>query len=549
MKAVLLLKAGLFLSGALAFVLCGCDGLAVDPQPSPPKKPEAANAIPKVIKAETGAPQAENPVPLAVRRADYAITKIQLERAQELLENEVGPDAARARARLSIYRADCEGALSHLASTAAREARGGEELFDLASRCTGATAGAVIIEDEKAGVWLRIQDEADRVLVPLLTDVAVRARAALEKDLGVLMPRPLRIDLVRDLFSLSAVSGLPVESAETTGTVAIARWGRVTMVSPRAMSRGFPWADTLAHEITHLLLSRATADRAPLWLQEGIAKREEHRWRDAQAFDNVPDFAEEAFKAQINGKSVGVDSIGPSIAMLPSAEAASIAFAEVTAYMDFWIAQNGPHALSLLLRELEVAPDAESAMRGVSGYGVAEWQLLWRSSLEDRFVRPEISEETLPSERLGPRALGRVLRLTELLTVEGFAAEGAELGAPELDRASHSAAYRFLVGRAALLSGRDDADLLLGRLEDVDGPHAGWLALYGANNWASSSHLGAESFFEQSVGLDPLLPEVACRGKILVGNNLTADADVSLLAKAERDLCEHTKTLPVRGAR
>jgi hypothetical protein len=44
----------------------------------------------------------------------------------------------------------------------------------------------------------------------LLTDVAVRARAALEKDLGVEMPRPLRIDLVRDLFSLSAVSGLPV---------------------------------------------------------------------------------------------------------------------------------------------------------------------------------------------------------------------------------------------------------------------------------------------------------------------------------------------------
>jgi hypothetical protein len=108
-----------------------------------------------------------------------------------------------------------------LASTAAREARGAAELFDLASRCRGATAGALIVEDDKAGVWLRIQDEADKVLAPLLTDVAVRARAALEKDLGVVMPRPLRIDLVRDLFSLSAVSGLPVESAETTGTVAI----------------------------------------------------------------------------------------------------------------------------------------------------------------------------------------------------------------------------------------------------------------------------------------------------------------------------------------
>lgn len=552
-----LLGSVLLRSALLLSVLFGCDGSKTPPRAKEAKEESAEKAPEEAKKAAAGpfvepkvaAAGGENPVPFAVRRADYAITKILLDKAEELLEGEVGPDAARARARLAIYRADCEGALSHLASSSAREARGADELFDLATRCTGATAGGLIVEDEKAGVWLRIQDEADRVLVPLLVDVAVRARVRLEKDLGVVMPRPLRIDLVRDLFSLSAVSGLPVEAAETTGTVAIARWGRVTMVSPRAMTRGFPWADTLAHEITHLLLSRATADRAPLWLQEGIAKREEHRWREEQAFDHVPDFAKEAFKAQVSGKSVGVDAIGPSIAMLPSAEAASIAFAEVTAYMEYWIEKNGPHALSLLLRELEVAPDAEAAMRGVSGYGVSEWQLLWRKALEEKFARPDISEESEASERLGPRALARVMRLTELLTVEGFAAEGAEIAAPELDRASHSAAYRFLAGRAALLSGREDADLLLGGLKEVEGPHAGWLALYGATNWEESSHLGAERFFEQAVGLDPLLPEVACRGKILVGNEPTAGSDVSLLEGADHELCAHTRALPVRGAR
>ncbi len=494
-------------------------------------------------------PGEESPIPLAVRRADYAITKLQLERAQNLLSGEVGPDAARARARLSIYRADCEGALSHLASSAAKKAKGAAELFELASRCTGATAGAVIVENDEAGVWLRIQDRADEVLVPLLTEVAVRSREALERDLGVQLPRPLRIDLVRDLFSLSAVSGLPVDSAETTGTVAIARWGRVTMVSPRAMSRGFPWADTLAHEVTHLLLSRATADRAPLWLQEGIAKREERRWRKEQAFDDAIDFAKEAYQAQLEGKSVGVDAIGPSIAMLPSAEAASIAFSEVTAYMEYWIKENGPHALSLLLRELEVAPDAESAMRSVSGYGVAEWQLLWRDDLGQRYAAPELSEENEPSEQLGPRSLGRVLRLTELLTVEGHSEVAAELAAPEMDRAAHSAVYRFLVGRAALLAERDDAELLLGTLDDVQGPHGGWLALYGATQWSGASNLEAEQLFAQAIGLDPLLPEVACRGKILVGNKPTRGSDVSTLPVTERALCEHAMGLPVRGAR
>src|SRR5690606_7928550 len=109
---------------------------------------------------------------------------------------------------------------------------------------------------------------------------------------------------------LSAVSGLPLEAAETTGTVAVARWGRVTMVSPRAMQRGFPWADTLAHEITHLLISRATADRAPLWLQEGVAKREEQRWRPAHAFDDEEDFSERAYQAQVSGSAIGIDRLG-----------------------------------------------------------------------------------------------------------------------------------------------------------------------------------------------------------------------------------------------
>src|SRR6185503_2655837 len=92
-----------------------------------------------------------------------------------------------------------------------------------------------------------LQDEEDRVLVPLLSDVAVRARAAIERDLGVIMPRPLRIDLVRDLFSLSAVSGLPLKAAETTGTVAVAR------------SAGFPGR---THSRTRSRTSRSPARHA-----------------------------------------------------------------------------------------------------------------------------------------------------------------------------------------------------------------------------------------------------------------------------------------------
>lgn len=535
-------------------------GLCAGCGESPAKKPISTVEKPVSKGAENQPSERDVPVlgdpeslaPLAVRRADYAITKIELAKAATLLDGEVGPDAARARARLSIYQADCEGALAHLASAAAQKAKGADQLLDLATRCKGATVGGIVFDNQETGVWLRIQDEADRVLVPLLMEVAARARTGLEKDLGVDLPRPLRIDLVRDLFSLSAVSGLPLEAAETTGTVAVARWGRVTMVSPRAMQRGFPWADTLAHEITHLLLSRASADRAPLWLQEGIAKREENRWRVAYPFDDEPDFSKRAFEAEVAGKSVGVDAIGPSIAMLPSAEAASIAFAEVTSYMDFWIQKNGPRALSLLLRELEVAEDAEAAMRGVSGFDVAEWQLIWREDLQKRYsVAPETREEEPENDSLGPSALARSLRLAELLTLEGFPSEAAEISSPDLDRAAHVAALRFMVGRAALLADREDASDLLGTLEDVRGPDAGWLALRSRQMQMNQTDPLAEKILAQAREQDPLLPEVACEGLPWVGKATTnaGQAQVAPEDQSWADLCAHTRELPVRGSR
>ena len=272
-----------------------------------------------------------------------AITELDVERGRELLEktDSTSPTFAFERARLAIYLGDCDTAAAVLASAELSATPEGGGLFELSKSCARATAGAVVHDDRDAGVWIRLQDEADRALVPFIVDVAVRARKQIEIDLGTELPRPLRIDLVRDLFTLSAISGLPVTAAETTGTVAVARWGRVTMISPRTTHLGYPWEDTLAHEIAHLALSRATRDRAPLWLQEGIAKREETRWRSPRPLDSTPPADSVARAAILSGRSVGVDKLGPSIAMLPTPEAAATAFSEVTSFVAYWVSESG----------------------------------------------------------------------------------------------------------------------------------------------------------------------------------------------------------------
>lgn len=480
-----------------------------------------------------------------VALAEDATTRLDVEMAAGLLEGTTGPRALVAKARLALYQADCAGALAHLPRALIEKEKLAAELAALATSCQGATAGAAVFEDRERGVWIRYQDEADAAIAPLLVPVIERARAAIGVVLGVDLPRPLRLDLVRDLFSLSAVSGLPIDAAETTGTVAVARWGRVTMLSPRAVREGYPWADTLAHELTHLLLSRSSADRAPLWLQEGVAKRLEERWRDVRPFDGDPDPDDVALSAARAGRSVGVTQLGPSIAMLPSADAARIAFAEVASFMGYWMERNGPRALPLLLRDLRVASDADGAMRSVSGLGISDWELLWRQHLEGEGPSAAVSEpEALDSLEFGPRALSRALRASELLYNAGHLAESSERARGDLEWAPHVAALRFAAVRGLPDSAEPERQRALGTVEDVDGPYGGWLALLARELGRGESRPEAEQLRQQALHLDPFLPEVACSG---------GAPDVPSQPPGggalPQTLCDQVRGLPPRGSR
>ena len=78
------------------------------------------------------------------------------------------------------------------------------------------------------------------------------------------------------------------------------------------------------------------ARRAPLWLQEGVAKREEIRWRAPGPFDDRPSPDAVVQRGLELNLGLPLDKLGPSIAMLPSADAAMVAFAEVTSFVRYY---------------------------------------------------------------------------------------------------------------------------------------------------------------------------------------------------------------------
>jgi hypothetical protein len=447
-----------------------------------------------------------------------AIVELDIDRARKLLtERSNSPALPLERARLALYTGDCDSAAAVLSSPSVRSTREGADLLQLATSCAKATAGALIVKDDEAGVVVRLQDARDKPLVPFIVRVSTEARRAMSRDLGVELPRPLRIDLVRDIFSLSAVTGLPVVAAETTGTLAVARWGRVTMISPRATRLGYGWEDTLAHEITHLALARATRDRAPLWLQEGVAKREETRWRAARPGDGEPSADSVTYHALQSGRSVGIDKLGPSIAMLPTPEAASIAYAEVQSFVNYWIQQNGDAALRLLFADLKGinAPTADAALRSVSGYTLAEWNVKWR----DHVTRtpPDAGKVRHAQIESGNgQSLARWLRLADLFQGrKNYAAASAAIE-PALDVAGDLAQVRWRAARAALADQRTEkAREVLGGVSDIDMLHGAWFALRGRLLERDGAEAEAKSAYALGLSVDPLFHEVACQGRRL----------------------------------
>jgi hypothetical protein len=475
-----------------------------------------------------------------------SITEMDVARARRLAEEyQRGPLSVAEshrlgveRARLGLYVGDCDAAEAIL-TTLPPEQDQVVGLLDLARRCAGAVAAARVVEDESRGIWVRLQDADDEPLVPYLLDVADQAREAVRVDLGVELPRPLRIDVVRDLFSLSAVSGLPLEAAETTGTVAVARWGRVTLLSPRASRHGYPWEDTLAHELVHLGLSRATRDFAPLWLQEGVAKRQEQRWRPPRPFDDSGEHDNIAERALASGRSVGVDNLGPSIAMLPSADAASIAFSEVTSFINFWIARNGRGAFRLLLADLKglAQRDPDAALRSVTGSGLKEWIARWQDYLRTDVAAAapvadaaaaagEPARDTsappgaAPAAPAAPSAPApapdmRAVRLGDLLLRGQHFKAAARLFGEALSAAPRVSALRFRASEAELAANHPDAAReRLGRVEELDGPHAGWFALKGRFDSEAGDRDGAEKASQMASSLDPWSELVACEGHL-----------------------------------
>jgi hypothetical protein len=269
--------------------------------------------------------------------------------------------------------------------------RGADEwkaLRDLVAATQRATAG--FVSTESTHFVFAYAPGKEAVLVPYASEALEQAWRVLGEDLGYRPPTEhrIRIEIYSDIASLAQVSTLSEREIRASGTIALCKFNRLMIVSPRALERGYPWIDTLVHEFTHFIVSRASHNAVPIWLHEGLAKFEERRWRAGPGGGLSPSMEHLLATALRRGTLVTFAQMHPSLAKLPTQEQAALAFAEVYTVVEYLHGQKGYPGLRQLVFAMRDGADEPRALYASFGIGLEELQRAWRKYLRDLALKP-----------------------------------------------------------------------------------------------------------------------------------------------------------------
>ena len=224
----------------------------------------------------------------------------------------------------------------------------------------------------------------EEVLVPYLLEALEAQRAALVQDFGSVPPGKVLIEVVEDTRQLASLSTLTEKEIKNTGTIAICKFDKMMLTSPKALLHGYDWLDTASHEYVHFVVTRLTRNETPIWLHEGIARWYESRWRGPGGDILSPWSAAMLRDAARSGKLVTFAQMHPSMAKLPSQEAAALAFAEVAVAIEVMQARGGPGAVRRVLEGVARGDPAEEAVAAALSVPFATFEKDWRRWMLER---------------------------------------------------------------------------------------------------------------------------------------------------------------------
>ncbi|MGZ6143421.1 MAG: peptidase MA family metallohydrolase [Myxococcales bacterium] len=323
---------------------------------------------------------------------EWRIEEAEAEVAQLVKARPHDPDVAFVDAHLKFLHGEYDAAVERFAE--AGEKRGGDLGDEIRSmrELAQATASATHGYQSVAGKHFIVAyaPGKDALLASYALDALEKAYTALGADFDDHAAQPVRVEIYPEVADLAKVSTLTMKEIETSGTIALCKFNRLMIVSPRALIAGYPWLDTLTHEYTHFVVSRVSHNTVPIWLHEGLAKFEERRWRGqrSETGGGLTPTMEHLLATGLQRKHlITFEQMHPSMAKLPSQEDTALAFAEVYMVIEYLQETVGWDGIRKIIGGLRDGKNDAQAVAQVVGSSFDQFQSKWRAWLHARKLR------------------------------------------------------------------------------------------------------------------------------------------------------------------
>jgi predicted Zn-dependent protease len=299
------------------------------------------------------------------------------------------------------------------------------------------------------------------------------------------------------------------------------------IISPRALSFGYRWLDSLSHEYLHYAIVGLTNNQAPIWLHEGMARFYETRWRrPAPPADAAEDYLTPGnqtllVRALAKNQFVGFKKMEPSLIHLETPEQVQLAYAEAASAVDFINQSKGRGGIRELLAALNDRPTPE-AIAKVYGMSFEAFEGKWKEFLKAKGLK-EIEgsrvrrlrvkkdqredEEVVELREIQSAVARNRTHLADQLLARGRSAAAVNEYQRALDASPNSPVILNKLGRVMIgLNRADEALPHLKKALDIDPDNANAYVQLGRAYHATKNFKETRAMLEESIQINPYNP-------------------------------------------
>ena len=369
-----------------------------------------------------------------------------------------------------------------------------------------------------------LDEKQDAILADYLIATLEKTYQIMAEKYGFQSKEKIRIEVFPDAKAFSFASTLSARDIEVTGAVGLAKFNKLMVLSPKALVYGYRWLDAISHEFMHYVIVRLTANKAPIWFHEGLAKYEETRWRNGSSYLSSL-YQTLLARALVDGKLITFGRMEPSLIKLETPEDVQLAYAQAASAIDFIIAKAGHEGLKKVMKRMVASRErgASESILEVLGLKFDEFENQWKEYLASKGLkeasgvhvrRYKIKEGRADEERLDMSEIKSMVsrnraHLGDLLNERGRREAAVMEYRRALADANDSVPILNRLSNVLISLGKDEEALeMLKRAQEFSPDHPNIYAHMGKIYLKFKDYKRAEEAFQASIQINPFNPEV-----------------------------------------